>query len=210
MKKIRILSASEKNLWAHVAKSIKPARRGSIRAEMSMAELMAESQNSKFQAPKLQDLELSNEATTEPARLDTKAFLSMPSKTVRKPSPGYPPVYPPLAPIERNLRRKLSKGKADVDGKLDLHGLTQDEAYNTLVAFIHRAVLHHKSLILIVTGKGGRKLGQSSLYQTGILRRMVPIWLSDPTLRNLVIGFEEAAIGHGGAGALYVRLRRSR
>ena len=34
--------------------------------------------------------------------------------------------------------------------------------------------------------------------------------LSLPEFRTLVVGFEEAVIGHGGEGALYVRVRRSR
>jgi len=38
----------------------------------------------------------------------------------------------------------------------------------------------------------------------------VPLWLSLPEFRTLVVGFEEAVIGHGGEGALYVRVRRSR
>jgi DNA-nicking Smr family endonuclease len=43
-----------------------------------------------------------------------------------------------------------------------------------------------------------------------VLRRVVPHWLRLPELRALVLGFEEAAPQHGGAGALYVRLRRRR
>jgi DNA-nicking Smr family endonuclease len=38
----------------------------------------------------------------------------------------------------------------------------------------------------------------------------VPQWLSQPEFRTFVVGFEEAHIGHGGTGALYVRIRRSR
>ncbi len=195
MKKIRVLTAQEKTLWALVAKSIKPVRRGSVQAEMSMSELMETSDN----------LPVSEDPDTERKTIETKSFLPVPSSIAQKKKL----LYPPLAPIERNLRRRLSKGKADIDGKLDLHGLNQEDAYHALTAFIHRAVLHNKSLVLIVTGKGGRK-AQSEAYHTGILRRMVPIWLSDPALRGLVIGFEEAAIAHGGAGALYVRLRRAR
>ena len=41
-----------------------------------------------------------------------------------------------------------------------------------------------------------------------MLRRLVPHWLREPDLRSTVLGFEEAGPGHGGAGALYVRLRR--
>ncbi|HEX5866107.1 MAG TPA: Smr/MutS family protein, partial [Beijerinckiaceae bacterium] len=46
--------------------------------------------------------------------------------------------------------------------------------------------------------------------ERGVLRRVVPHWLRLPDLRPLVVGFEEAAVRHGGAGALYVRLRRAR
>jgi len=62
------------------------------------------------------------------------------------------------------------------------------------------------TFVLIITGKG--KMGSES--ERGVLRRQVPHWLSLPEFRTLVVGFEEAGIGHGGEGALYVRVRRSR
>jgi len=43
----------------------------------------------------------------------------------------------------------------------------------------------------------------------GVLRRQVPLWLALPELRRYVIGFEDAHVGHGGEGALYVRVRRA-
>src|SRR6478735_8779788 len=46
--------------------------------------------------------------------------------------------------------------------------------------------------------------------ERGVLRRQVPQWLGLPEFRSLVVGFEEAHIGHGGEGALYVRVRRAR
>ena len=46
--------------------------------------------------------------------------------------------------------------------------------------------------------------------ERGILRRVVPQWLALPEMRDYVVGFEEAHAAHGGGGALYVRLRRSR
>jgi DNA-nicking Smr family endonuclease len=60
--------------------------------------------------------------------------------------------------------------------------------------------------VLVITGKG--KTGAES--ERGVLRRAVPQWLALPEFRNLVVGFEESHIGHGGAGALYVRIRRAR
>jgi len=41
-----------------------------------------------------------------------------------------------------------------------------------------------------------------------VLKRVVPHWLRLPDLRPIVLGFEDAALNHGGTGALYVRLRR--
>jgi DNA-nicking Smr family endonuclease len=190
MKRVRALTPHERALWGYVAKSVKPVKRGAIKAEMSMAELM----NAPNEMNKPQQIEIKSADIISPE----KVF----QKTIR-------PQLPPLAPIERNLRRKLNKGKAKIDAKLDLHGMRQDEAYNALMGFIIRAAQHDKHLVLIVTGKGGRKSTHNEEFiQTGVLRRMVPLWLSDPSLRHFVIGFEEAAIGHGGSGALYVRLRK--
>jgi DNA-nicking Smr family endonuclease len=62
------------------------------------------------------------------------------------------------------------------------------------------------TFVLIITGKG--KIGAES--ERGVLRRQVPQWLGLPEFRSLVVGFEEAHIGHGGEGALYVRVRRAR
>jgi DNA-nicking Smr family endonuclease len=90
------------------------------------------------------------------------------------------PAAPPLAPLGRRERSQLSRG--------------------------NRA--HHDGLtfVLVITGKG--KMGAES--ERGVLRRQVPHWLSLPEFRSLVVGFEEAHIGHGGEGALYVRIRRAR
>ena len=43
-----------------------------------------------------------------------------------------------------------------------------------------------------------------------MLKRQVPMWLALPEFRGLVVGFADAGIGHGGEGALYVRVRRAK
>ncbi len=63
--------------------------------------------------------------------------------------------------------------------------------------------------MLVITGKGKRS-EESWSNEGGVLKRQVPLWLSLPEFRALVIGFEEAGIRHGGAGALYIRVRRRR
>ena len=113
---------------------------------------------------------------------------------------------PPLAPLGRKQRSRLSRGRSDIDARLDLHGMTQVRAHHALLGFLQRA--HHDGLtfVLVITGKG--KVGDEA--ERGVLRRQVPQWLSLPEFRSLVVGFEEAHIGHGGEGALYVRIRRAR
>jgi DNA-nicking Smr family endonuclease len=113
---------------------------------------------------------------------------------------------PPLAPIGRRERSQLSRGRKEIDARLDLHGMTQTRAHRALSAFLQRAHSDGLTFVLVITGKG--KMGAES--ERGVLRRQVPQWLSLPEFRALVVGFEEAHIGHGGEGALYVRIRRSK
>ena len=115
-----------------------------------------------------------------------------------------PPAPPPLAPLGRRERSQLSRGRKEIDARLDLHGMTQTRAHRALSDFLQRAHLDGLTFVLVITGKG--KMGAES--ERGVLRRQVPQWLSLPEFRTLVVGFEEAHIGHGGEGALYVRIRR--
>jgi DNA-nicking Smr family endonuclease len=116
------------------------------------------------------------------------------------------PALQPLAQMERRMRQRVSRGRAPIDGVIDLHGMRQDEAHRALVAFIRRKQHEGAAVVIIVTGKGDPDPDKGR----GVLKRMVPHWLADPGLRNAVIGYEEAGLRHGGGGALYVRIRRQR
>jgi len=109
----------------------------------------------------------------------------------------------PLVDLDHRTRTKLRRGRLDVDAKLDLHGMRQAEAQRALHDFLHRAQSAGAKIAIVVTGKGlGREEG-------GVLRRLAPLWLQAPYLRDIVVGFGEAAHHHGGEGALYVRIRRA-
>jgi DNA-nicking Smr family endonuclease len=84
--------------------------------------------------------------------------------------------------------------------------MTQTRAHRVLFSFLQRAHSDGCTFVLVITGKG--KAGSDN--ERGVLRRQVPHWLGLPEFRALVVGFEEAHIGHGGEGALYVRVRRPR
>lgn len=105
-------------------------------------------------------------------------------------------------PLERPVKRKLAKGRLQIEARIDLHGLFQSEAHSLLLSFILRA--HERGLrhVLVITGKG------SSLGSDGALKRAVPMWFSKPEFRHLISSYEPSAQKHGGEGALYVRLAR--
>ena len=137
--------------------------------------------------------------------------------TVLKPVVAQKPVAKtskllPLAPIERPLLRKISRGQNEIDAVLDLHGLRQHEAHERLRRFLHQSQFNHARLVLVVTGKGNSptKNHDGEGHGKGVLRRLVPDWLRMPDLRPVVMGFEEAAPHQGGSGALYVRVRKRR
>jgi DNA-nicking Smr family endonuclease len=152
------------------------------------------------------------------------AVLPTPSKPVAAERPPAPPPMraeapvsrpakpfaPPLAPIDRRLKRKLKRGQGEIDGAIDLHGLTQAEAHQALRGFLRHSQAQGARLVIVVTGKGGPLDDEAGWPQErGVLRRLTPHWLREPDLRSIVLGFEEAGRAHGGSGALYVRLRRA-
>lgn len=137
---------------------------------------------------------------TEPA----SAAARKPRRAQSEKTPSKPPrEAPPLAAIEPRVRKRLLRGAVDVEARIDLHGMRQDRAFSALISFLRSAQARGERLVLVITGKGlPEREGR------GVLRQVVPEWLSRPDLRELVVGFEEAGRRHGAAGALYVRLRR--
>lgn len=122
------------------------------------------------------------------------------------PAPARPAGPAPLHPLGRPLRQQLARGRKPIDAAIDLHGLRQSEAHHALHAFLLRSQAEDARVVLVVTGKGS--LPGAPDRESGVLRRMAPHWLAAPDWRPLVLGFEAAGRGHGGDGALYVRLRR--
>jgi DNA-nicking Smr family endonuclease len=130
-----------------------------------------------------------------------------PAPVAARPPPKAPP---PLAPIDRRTALKLGRGAVAIDDRLDLHGLTQDAARRRLLDFLSAAQARGDKLVLVITGKGRDADADPLAGPRGILKRVVPEWLGAPMVRGLVVGFSPARPQHGGAGALYVRLRRPR
>lgn len=180
----RTLSADERALWDHVTRSVRKAS---------------------AETPTIADTEPDTEA---PGKVEPKP------KAVRRPRhiQDVPPPLPrakdlqPGATHEMDGRtaRRFKRGKLPIDARLDLHGHTQQMAHRALNRFIQDAHMAGLRTVLVVTGKGGRD------GEPGVLWRMVPVWLNESPLRQWISGFSHAAPRDGGAGALYIRVKRRR
>jgi DNA-nicking Smr family endonuclease len=180
----RRLSDDDEALWHTVTRSIVPLKRRRVRrSEPEGIRTLA----------KLQVKPQAKPVPKSPASPRTHAG----------PAPKVPP---PLMPIDRRLKQRLARGQIEIDGRIDLHGRTLSEAHAALLRFLHRAQGEGLRTVLVITGKGGPDPERGR----GVLRRQVPLWLTLPDLRAYVLAVEEAHVAHGGAGALYVRLRRGR
>jgi DNA-nicking Smr family endonuclease len=176
----RVLSREERVLWRTITESIAPLR---------------ETPDGGF------DIEEKVEAVPPPVKtVRTPKSAPLPPRAV--PKARAEPVPPPLAPLGRRMRQRVARGREAIDGRFDLHGLTQSEAHAALLHFLRSASARGYRLVLVITGKGRRN------GEAGVLRRQVPQWLALPEFRSFVVGFEDAHIAHGGEGALYVRLRK--
>jgi DNA-nicking Smr family endonuclease len=180
----RRLDPDERSLWKHITRSIAPLAKRK-RGDAEETEPPA--------------------ATPPKAQAKIKAKIKAKPSAAAAPAAARPAARPEPAPLGRKAKRRLARDSGAIQGRLDLHGLTQAEAYNALLGFLHRSQASGARIVLVITGKGVR--GDS---ERGVLKRQVPMWLRLPEFRDMVIGFETAAIAHGGEGAIYVRLRRAR
>jgi DNA-nicking Smr family endonuclease len=183
----RRVTPDELELWRHVAQTVRPIK-------------------CRRRATPQKD-----EAPSAPAPKTPKAKAAKPALPVApaKPQPPTPPKPHELKHgtshgVDRRQAERFRKGKLAIEGKIDLHGRTQQDAHDDLLAFLRRAHAAGKRNVLVVTGKG------MTTSKTGVLRQAVPRWLNEPAFRSLVLAFDYAEPQHGGEGALYVLVKRVR
>ena len=149
---------------------------------------------------------------------------------VREPAPARPPPpprIPPLKPsrdssgiggVDGATAERLRRGKIEPEATIDLHGMTQQQAFARLLPFVRRGHEKGYRCVLVVTGKGTvaraeaddrtRGFVMPERSKAGVLRSQVPLWLEQSETRSMVVGIQTAHQRHGGSGALYVYLRR--
>lgn len=201
-----LLPLEDRALWEHVARTIAPERRrGSRVPEVGPPDAASQpGTTARLHARLSQESHVPSGDRQSPSR---------PGKPFR-PDPKQHAV-PPLADFDRKSSRRLRSGRIEIEARLDLHGMTQDEAHRALRSFLAGCQARGVRWTLVITGKG-RPLGREDVAtvqpfaierERGILRRNVPRWLAEPDIRPLVVSYAPAALHHGGEGALYVQLR---
>jgi DNA-nicking Smr family endonuclease len=117
------------------------------------------------------------------------------------------------------MAQRLTRGQAEIERRLDLHGTGIEMARVRLLQFLRAAQTEGARTVLVITGKGDSPYARHTLHGShhfhapergGRLRRLVPEWFHEAEFRALVAGFQPAHPKHGGGGAFYVKLRRTR
>ncbi|NLH80213.1 MAG: hypothetical protein GX458_05135 [Phyllobacteriaceae bacterium] len=219
--RVRRLGDEERRLWEKVVETVEPLH-GEAANRRVDAESIAPESNAAAPAVPAPSMPAPPVEPPRPPRIvrptgPTRHPLVAPPGVIHvkhaERADGLPPAVkapPSLARIDPRTKRRLVRGVLPIDDRLDLHGYTEAAAHALLRGFLIGARAHGARVVLVITGKGaGPGKEHRAPHERGVLRRAVPHWLADPTLRDVVLGFEEAHLAHGGAGAIYVRLRRA-
>jgi DNA-nicking Smr family endonuclease len=190
----RMLSQEEEALWARVTRHDTPLARPAPKPAL----------------PEATEQKTSQPATAKP-KAGSKPVAPLPAALPVKPV-KQPPAAPQPAPFDHREAKRLARGQREIDARLDLHGLRQHDAYLALRRFLAQAQAKGHRHVLIITGKGkadsSTEMGFWTSEERGVLRRLVPHWLGEPSFRMHVVSFTQSASHHGGSGALYVTIRK--
>ena len=195
----RSLSPDEAALWVRVMAGVRPIARRPTEPAPALAQGSAK--------PK---------ARPPPAAMPKASRTALP---VAKPSSPTKPlavaraarVQPPIVAntLDGSWDRRLSRGLVSPDRTVDLHGHTLASAYDMLDAALAAAIRAGDRTILLVTGKPPRPASERP-HARGAIRAATGDWLAGSRHSSAIAAVRAAHPRHGGAGALYIVLKRPR
>ncbi len=204
------LNEEDTTLWKHVSRDVKKldSNRFTGFEELVQKKTNPKAMTSSGEKPgrkKAVSLKPTPQEPPSNPRDENRYFRENMTPSVRQTVPG----------LDRNTSEKLRKGRMIIEGRVDLHGMNRREAHSRLKSFLGSAHRQGKRCVLVITGKGSTsdKTDDAPFMgggRKGILKEEVPKWLAEPDLRRLVLDYRTAQIKHGGSGALYVLLKRTR
>ncbi len=200
------LTKEDKLLWKKVTDSVKPLNSAPIDIAKEFKELF---ENSNLQ--KNNSLNMSKASSLEKKK-NRPSIL--PSKNITKNKENNNYSSDPINFMGRQEKSRLARGIKKIEARLDLHGMTQKQAYDALLRFLEKAQSNNLKNVLVITGKGSNTSFEtendflSYREAPGVLRRKLPDWLYTGKMKRLVTHFDEAAPNHGGSGAFYISIRK--
>jgi DNA-nicking Smr family endonuclease len=174
------ISEDDLKVWNSYIKGVKP---------------LARSAESAVPVPQLRQVETKPALQTSSPALPPDSFTAILSSV--------PPFLP--SSLEYSSRKRLKRPEK-FDARLDLHGLTQDQAYHALHQFMTHSINRGARNVLVITGKGVRLSAANP--DAGILRRRVPEWLNTAVFKPFITYFAQAHPHDGGSGAFQIRLKK--
>lgn len=193
MRPPRGLSPQEAELWGRVAATVKPLRRAA--------------------PPKA----IATPVTADPAAAKAPPPPAKRPPRVRldAPPPVAAPARPPARPLDRHgldgsWEKKLARAEVHPDFTLDLHGHGLDAAHSRLDHGLTQALLLGARVVLLITGRPRPSEAADRGERRGAIRAKVLDWLAAGAHASRIAAVRPAHRKHGGAGALYIILRRPR
>ncbi|HEX8380374.1 MAG TPA: Smr/MutS family protein [Allosphingosinicella sp.] len=178
---MRRLGPDEAKLWAKVVESVRPLEGAATPEALS--------------------------SPAEAGAQEAPAVAPGPRRGATAPPPPPPARKPPGETLDGSWDRRLSRGSVSPDAMLDLHGHNLATAYDLLDRRLEQAIADGARLLLLVTGKPP---GASGTGRRGAIRAAVGDWLNASRHSGRIAAVRNAHPRHGGAGALYIVLRRPR
>lgn len=177
------LSAEDEHLWARVSATVSPLPGKVVRK----AAFLPASVNG-----------------AQPLRTPPRPLAKTPEPAKAKPRQGNL-----QNTLDANWDRKLSKGATAPDRTIDLHGHTAAYAHQVLDIALDQAIRGGARIVLVITGKSRPENPRLPPTSRGVIRASIGDWLAASRHAPRIAAVRNAHPRHGGAGALYVILRRN-
>lgn len=219
MKPTRGLSREEKELWSRVTRTVKAMpKRTTLSSSAAPNAVMPPSAKKMMPVRRIESM-IPDEWTVGSGLAGAKSRTA--TKII---STGHAhPMVPGAASLDGGWDRRFRRGAVRPDRSIDLHGYTLDQAHNVLERELTAAILDDVRVLLVITGKEpkeqtGGYSGRGEYYSShgtphkrrGVIRASIADWLAHSRHAPMIAAVRNAHPRDGGAGALYVILRRNR
>lgn len=207
------MDKNDKKLWKAVTRDVKPISKGDIDALNALEkelEARAPAPSAKSKKRKPAQAETAAPKPESPRDGDPLFYERVTIGSTNKTSKSYQ-----SSEVDKRTLQRLKRGQIPIDGRIDLHGLTQDRARDQLFSFIENAYRMGHRCVLVITGKGRVVFEDDDLQHherlvPGVIKRKTSDWLSDPKISHFILKSCDAQPKDGGQGARYIYLRRHR